>query len=200
MDKVTSTNEVLAVGAEGRGSGAGSVYLYSCLLLRCRTLYIKRRGTATNSRSTSLPVMLSVVVSLCLVITHSIAIGATEEDSSGNNAGAVYLFESESATSLAWSCGAKLVASNGEASDYFGSSLGIMKYTQESFGRDVAVGAYAHDSNRGAVYVFHEYIQTEGLVGSLHTWSQSSILRPYSNGNLGDNFGYNSVSVFRRRQ
>ncbi len=70
-------------------------------------------------------------------------VGAYTEDSGGDAAGAAYIFKNDSG----WSEQTKLVASDAEADDYFGSSVGIS-------GDYTIVGAWTKDSGAGAAYIF----------------------------------------------
>ena len=104
-------------------------------------------------------------------------VGAQYEDTKGLNAGAAYIFV-RSGTS--WTQQAKLVASDGAASDNFGWSVSIS-------GDYAIVGAQYEDdkgSNAGAAYVF---------VRSGTTWTQQAKLTA-SDGAANDYFGY-SVAI-----
>jgi hypothetical protein len=90
-------------------------------------------------------------------------VGASNNDESGNGAGAAYVFEFDGTT---WNQVAKLLASDGSEFDFFGISVSL-------FGDRVAVGADREDaaaSNAGAVYVFEHdgsgWIETAKLLAS----------------------------------
>jgi hypothetical protein len=124
----------------------------------------------------------------------TLAVGAPEEDSNGNqadnsalNSGAVYVF---TRSGTAWSQQAYVKASNGEAGDSFGSSLAL-----SSAGTTLAVGAFGEDSsatgiggnqanngaiNSGAAYVFTR----SGSAWSQQTYVKASI--PESGDRFGD--------------
>jgi len=78
----------------------------------------------------------------------TIVVGAYGEDTGGANAGAAYVFTRSGTT---WTQQQKIVASDAEASDQFGSSVSIS-------GDTVVVGAYADDTggttDAGAAYIF----------------------------------------------
>jgi len=107
----------------------------------------------------------------------TVVVGAHREDAGGNSAGAAYVFTRSGTT---WSQQQKLVASDAQATDYFGISLAIS-------GDTVVVGAYFEDtggSEAGAAYVFTR---------SGTTWSQQQKLVA-SDAQATDYFGQ-SVSV-----
>ena len=106
-------------------------------------------------------------------------IGAKSEDTSGSDAGTVYIF-TRSGTS--WSQQQKLQAGDAEASDNFGRSVSI-----SNDGNTAIVGANNEDaggSNAGAAYVFTR---------SGTTWSQQDKIQS-SDIQAGDNFG-EAVSI-----
>lgn len=76
-------------------------------------------------------------------------VGANQDDDRGTNSGAAYVFTRTGST---WAQEAKLVASDGEPSDLFGSSVSIS-------GDRVVIGSFRHDAgggttDSGAAYVF----------------------------------------------
>jgi hypothetical protein len=99
--------------------------------------------------------------------------GAYYDDDNGSSSGSAYVFRFNGST---WSQEAKLTASDGAASDYFGRDVAISG--------DVALaGAYGDDDNgssSGSAYVFR-------FNGS--TWSQEAKLLA-SDGAASDYFGY----------
>lgn len=104
-------------------------------------------------------------------------VGAYQDDDMGSASGSAYVFVRSGST---WSQQAKLTASDGYASDYFGFSVSIS-------GDTAVIGAYGEDdmgSSAGAAYVF---------VRSGSTWSQQAKLTA-SDGYGSDYFGY-SVSI-----
>ena len=75
-------------------------------------------------------------------------VGASGEDGGGSDAGAVYVFYRTGTNT--WDAGTKIMASDAEAYDYFGSSVAIS-------GDDVIIGAFREDEggiDTGAVYTF----------------------------------------------
>ena len=90
-------------------------------------------------------------------------IGAQKDDDKGTDSGSVYVFQRNGSN---WVQMAKLVASNGATSDYFGKSVSIS-------GNNIVVGAYNKrtdtDGGVGAAYWFE-------LVDG--TWQEEGFLRP----------------------
>ena len=76
-----------------------------------------------------------------------------------SGSGAAYVFVRSGGT---WTQQAKLLASDGAANDYFGSSVAVN-------GDTAAVGAYGHNASQGALYVF---------VRSGASWTQQASLVP----------------------
>lgn len=106
-------------------------------------------------------------------------IGSPLDSDNGISAGAAYIFVRRSGT---WSERVKLLASDGESLDYFGSAVSI-----SSDERTVLVGAEGDDENgswSGSAYAFFH-----GKQG----WIESKLLP--SDGATDDRFGH-SVSVF----
>lgn len=106
-----------------------------------------------------------------------IAVGSRENDSNGNNSGAVYIFEKINNT---WIQTEKLLASDGVANDNFGTSVEI----ENNF---LVVGASRKSDlggNSGAAYVFKK-------IGS--SWIEETKLLA-NDGQAGAFFG-NSVSI-----
>jgi hypothetical protein len=104
-------------------------------------------------------------------------VGAQNEDEKGTNSGSAYIFERVGGS---WSEKAKLTASDGEDSDYFGNAVSIS-------GDRAIVGAQYEDekgTNSGSAFIF------ERVGGS---WSQKAKLTA-SDGDDLDYFGY-SVSI-----
>ncbi|NEO97557.1 MAG: hypothetical protein F6K58_02360 [Symploca sp. SIO2E9] len=104
-------------------------------------------------------------------------VGAYEEDTGGQNAGAAYIFHYQNGQ---WEETQKLLASDNEADDLFGSSVAIS-------GEWAIVGAYEEDTggqNAGAAYIFHyqngQWEETQKLLAS--------------DKETNDNFGY-SVAI-----
>ena len=124
---------------------------------------------------------------------HSVAVdgdtmvaGAYGDDDKGVDSGSAHLFTRQSGV---WSRVAKLTASDGAGSDYFGFSVAVEGDTVE--GDTVVVGAAQDDdngSNSGSAYVFKKPTS-----GGWATASEAAKLTD-SDGAANDNFGW-SVAV-----
>jgi 6-phosphogluconolactonase (cycloisomerase 2 family) len=104
-------------------------------------------------------------------------VGASWDNANGYNSGSAYIFEQESGV---WKQVAKLTASDGAVSDYFGSSVAIS-------GDRAIVGAYGDDdkgASSGSAYIFEE---ESGV------WKQVAKLTA-SDGAVSDYFG-SSVAI-----
>jgi len=107
-------------------------------------------------------------------------VGAWGDDDNGSNSGSAYIFKRDG---TGWSQQAKLTASDGAASDYFGDSVSIS-------GDYAIVGAWADDGYNntilfaGSAYVF----KRDGTI-----WSQQTKLTA-ADGAIDDYFG-DSVSI-----
>ncbi len=104
-------------------------------------------------------------------------VGAFRDDDNGEYSGSAYVF---TRNGNAWSEQAKLIASDGEAGDFFGISVSVS-------GDTAIVGAHLDDDNgdnSGTAYVFAK---------SENMWSEQVKLVP-SGGEADDQFGY-SVSI-----
>lgn len=109
---------------------------------------------------------------------NTVVVGAPQEDTGGDNAGAVYVFTRSASNT--WSQQAKLVASDDQAGDQFGYAVDIS-------GDTIVVGAPYEDqlaSDAGAIYMFQR-------TGS--SWSQT-IKRYASTANTNQLFGL-SVAI-----
>ena len=107
-----------------------------------------------------------------------VAVGAAGDDTNGQLAGAVYIFDKSS--SGTWSQTAKLLASDGTIMDFLGRSVSVS-------GDTVIAGADGYNEGEsvlGAVYIFER--SSDG------TWTQTQLLA--SDGEHGDSFG-ESVSM-----
>lgn len=71
-------------------------------------------------------------------------IGAYGDDESGEDAGAVYLFQKGN---TGWTEMSKIYPQDASAGDHFGASIAMD-------GEFAAVGAYGHNDNKGVVYIF----------------------------------------------
>jgi len=121
-------------------SGAGSVYIFT----RSGTTWTQQAKLIASDAQASDLFGQSVAIE-----GDTVVVGAYNEDPNNiTDAGSAYVFTRSGAT---WTQQAKLIASDAQASDLFGQSVGIS-------GNTVVVGAYAEDPNNisgaGSVYVF----------------------------------------------
>ena len=103
---------------------------------------------------------------------------APQEDCAGSNAGAAYVFQRDQGNANNWSEVTKLLASDAQASDSFGSNVTVS-------GDTIVVGARGEDtegSNAGAAYVF---LRDEG---GTDDWGEVKKLTA-SDAQSGDEFG-----------
>ncbi|MBA7679911.1 hypothetical protein ES703_88217 [subsurface metagenome] len=101
-------------------------------------------------------------------------VGALLDDDNGTSSGSAYIFRRYGTS---WSEQAKLTASDGAASDRFGSSVSVS-------GDYTIAGAYGDDSSSGSAYIFER---------SGTSWSEQAKLLA-SDGAASDYFGW-SVSI-----
>ncbi len=113
----------------------------------------------------------------------TVVVGAYRTDAGGDDAGAAYIFERNEGGADNWGEVAKLVATDAQAGDLFGSSVAIV-------GDAVVVGAASDDAagpGAGAAYVF------ERGQGGADSWGEVKKLTA-SDAQAGDEFGW-SVAV-----
>ena len=158
--------DTIVVGAQTEdtgGSNAGAAYVFT----RSGTSWSQQAKIQSSDIAASDRFGWSAAID-----GDTVVVGAYLEDTGGSNAGAAYVF-TRSGTS--WSQQAKLVASDAEATDYFGISVAID-------GDTMVAGASYEDtggSAAGAAYVFTR---------SGTTWTQAKKLVA-SDAEAGDNFG-----------
>ena len=121
------------VGSYGDDGGTGSAYIFN----RSGTTWIEEQKLTASDGEAGDYFGSSVSINWNLVI-----VGAYGDD---GGTGSAYIFNRSGTT---WIEEQKLTASDGEAGDYFGSSVSIYE--------DLAIiGAYADDSYTGSVYAFN---------------------------------------------
>ena len=110
--------------------------------------------------------------------------GSRLDDDKGSSSGSAYIFKrqlkSDGSGDYEWLQEAKLLASDGAESDRFGFSVSI-------WGDIAIVGAYGHDSSRGAVYVFSRNLKSDG--SGDYEWIEEAKLLA-SDGAASDLFGF----------
>ncbi|MFG0256516.1 MAG: hypothetical protein ACF8GE_01285 [Phycisphaerales bacterium JB043] len=169
-------SNTLLVGAPTRdkpGTGAtdhGSVYVFT----RSDTMWSEQQIlTASDADANDRFGMSAAILGGRLVV------GASFENENGSFAGASYVFELENGT---WVEDQKLLASDGDEGDVFGTSVALSSTT-------IAVGAHSHnigsEDDQGAVYLFtHDGSQWNEL---------QKLISP--DADPSDQFGF-SLSIF----
>ncbi|MFC1600779.1 cohesin domain-containing protein [Candidatus Sumerlaeota bacterium] len=166
---VSISGNYLLVGAYGddeEGASAGAAYVFERI-----------DGTWTQvAKLTDLDGADYDMFGYSAAIAGNVAVvSSRQDDEKGNNSGTVFVFERDSGS---WPQTAKLTASDGSSSDYFGHSCAVSSDT-------IAVGAYDHDHfswHEGSVYVFEK-------VGA--AWTETAELRASDihDGELDNNLG-----------
>ncbi len=168
---VSLSGETVLVGAyldDDAGSSSGSAYVFT----RSGSTWSQQAKLTASDGAASDIFGYSVSLS-----GETVIIGAYQDDDTASNSGSAYVFTRSGST---WSQQAKLTASDGANSAYFGFSVSLS-------GDTAIVGAYRDDapaSNSGSAYVFTR---------SGSTWSQQAKLTA-SDGASDDYFG-SSVSI-----
>mgnify|MGYP001479865243 CR=1 FL=1 len=134
------------VGANGEDTGAsnvGAAYIFK----RTGTAWAQQAKIQASDKEQDDKFGASDWGPTVSISGNIAVVGAHQEDTGGANSGAAYIFE-RSGTS--WTEVKKITASDAQAADEFGTSVGID-------GNNVIVGAYLEDtkgSNAGAAYIF----------------------------------------------
>ena len=165
---VSILGNTIVVGAEGDDDGKGSVYVFS-----------NAGGSWTQaSKLTADDGVEGDWFGFSVSISgNTIVVGAYRDDDKGISSGSAYVFSNEGG---AWTQSAKLIADDGDSSDWFGRSVSIS-------GNTVVIGAWGDDdkgSVSGSAYVFSN-------AGG--TWTQTGKLTA-DDGERFDRFGF-SVSI-----
>ena len=204
---VAASGDTVAVGAYGESSSAtgvdgnqadnsvsqaGAVYVFARNgTTWSQQAYLKASNTGANDLFGTFVATSAdtVVVGASQEASSATGVNGNQADNSAPGSGAAYVFTRSSGV---WSQQAYLKASNTEAPDFFGSSVGVS-------GDTVVVGAYQESSDAtgvngnqannnapgsGAAYVF---VRIGGL------WSQQAYLKAFNTG-TNDHFG-NRVAV-----
>ena len=121
-------NNKIVVGAVGDGSSSGSVYVYD--LDGTNEVKITASDSASGDG-----------FSTSAVANNKIVVGAFGDDDNGLTSGSVYVYNLDGTGET------KITASDGAASDNFGSAVAIGN-------GKIVVGAFQDNSNTGSVYVY----------------------------------------------
>ena len=152
---VAVAGSVAVIGAKGtndNGPNAGSVYIFR---RSGSNWHEETKLVASDGESGDL-FGWSVAIS-----GDTVLVGAAADDEKALNAGAAYVFQYENGT---WRQKLKLMASDGEAEDWFGASVAIS-------GDRAIVGAHQDDDmgeDSGSAYIFHwdelDWVEQDKLV------------------------------------
>ena len=132
--------DVAVVSAFGYGSDTGAVYVYRFNGSSWVEEQVLQGLDSTYSDRFGWDIDIS---------NNVIAAGAYYGDETATNAGAAYLFNYDGNT---WTQTTKLMASDGQANDYFGSGVAL-----NDMGQELVVGAYGDDdiaADAGSAYFF----------------------------------------------
>ena len=156
------------------GSNAGAAYIFT----RSGGTWTQQQKIQASDKQADVRFGYSVSLSSD---GNTAIIGAYQEDTGGNNAGAAYVFTLSGGT---WTQQQKIQASDAQAYDEFGHSVSL-----SSDGNTAIIGAYQEDDTgfvyeAGAAYIFTR---------SSGTWTQQQKIQA-SDIQAGDYFGY-SVSL-----
>jgi len=168
---VAISGDTVVVGAvyeDTGGAGAGAAYIFT----RSGTTWTQQQKIQASDKQANDYFGYSVAIS-----GDTVVVGASWEDTGGQQAGAAYVFTRSGTT---WTQQQKIQASDRQASDYFGGSVSID-------GDTVVVGAIGEDTganSAGAAYVFTR---------SGTTWTQQAKIQA-SDAQAVDQFGW-SVSI-----
>lgn len=167
---VSADPNMVVIGAPSNdelGSDSGAVYIFekNAANVWVETILLASDGLAGDRFGWSVQVHQNKLI-----------VGAKDNDNSGTDAGAVYIFERNNQGG--WN-ETKLLATDGLASDRFGYSVSI-------YGNRAIVGTNNTGASQGAVYLFDRV--TEGV------WTETK----FSADDAGASYG-RSVSVFDNR-
>jgi hypothetical protein len=162
---------VEARGVDDKGTSSGAVYLYT-LNNTSNTWGYKQKIVASDGAAYDW-----FGFAVAMSGTGHLVVGAPHDDDKGSDSGAVYLYTLNSSSNT-WGDQKKIVASDGAASDNFGTAVAMSETGH------LVVGAPWDDdkgSDSGAVYLYT-------LHSSSNTWGdQKKIVA--SDGAAGDEFG-----------
>lgn len=128
---VSLSGGTVAIGASGKGSGAGAVYLF----VNTSGTWAQQAEVTASDGAAGDGLGYAVALSGGTLLAGAYAAGQT---------GAAYVFTSNGSV---WSQQAKLTAADGAANDFFGLSVALS-------GSTALIGAYGSANQAGAAYVF----------------------------------------------
>lgn len=172
-----SIGVVGAFGHATNGATSGAVYVF-------RNLDTATGTVTQNVKLVASDAAASDYFGFTVAIDGNIALSsAYQDDDKGSNSGSVYVFRNLDTATGTVTQNAKLVASDGAASDNFGKSVGMS-------GTTGIVGSWYDDdkgSNSGSAYIFKNLDTATGTVNQ-------TVKVLASNGAANDNFGH-SVEI-----
>jgi len=151
-----------------QGNISGSAYIYA---RTSGNTWVQQKKLTASDGAVGDEFGRSVAISGNLAI-----VGSGQDDDKGSNSGSAYIYANT--TGNTWVEQAKITASDGAASDFFGGSVAIS-------GNLAIVGSRNNDGSVGSAYI---YVNTEGS-----TWLQQFKITA-SDGAVSDFFGY-SVAI-----
>ncbi|MCG6168932.1 putative Ig domain-containing protein [Leptospira sp. FAT2] len=152
--------------SDNSGTNVGAAYVFRRVgTTWSQEAYLKAQNPAANDRFGS-----EIGIS-----GDTIIVGISQDDAGFANSGAAQIFTRVGTT---WTREAFLKASNANASDQFGVSVGIS-------GNTVIVGAFGQSANEGAAYIFER---------TGNNWSEIAILKA-PNAEANDQFG-KAVAIY----
>jgi len=170
---VSISGDNIVVGAyhdDDNGNSSGSAYVFTKSGASWSTMTQTAKLTASDGASFD---YFGYSVSIS---GNSIVVSAYGDDDSGSNSGSAYVFTKSGASWSTMTQTAKLTASDGAVSDYFGYSVSIS-------GNSIIVGAHFDDdngTNSGSFYTFKKPIsgwlsttETQKVVGN---WNDADFL------------------------
>ncbi|HOR97207.1 MAG TPA: FG-GAP repeat protein [Kiritimatiellia bacterium] len=195
---VALSGDTVLIGAykdDDKGTDSGSAYVFT----RDGTNWIQQAKLTADDGATYDYFGYSVALS-----GDTALVGAYKDDDKGSDSGSAYVFARDGTT---WTQQAKLIANDGTASDWFGTSVAL-------HGDTALVGAYGDDDkgdNSGSAYVFTRNGTTwirqakltaaDGAAGdcfgcSVALSGDTALVGAYGDDDKGDNSG--SAYVFTR--
>ena len=162
---LSSDGMMAVIGAFGDDSARGSAYVYT----RSGSVWTQQAKLTASDGVAGDYFGYSVSLSGDGMTAVIVAYG---DDDLGSNSGSAYVYTRSGSV---WTQQAKLLASDGVASDYFGWAVSL-----SGDGMMAVIGAYNDDSARGSAYVYTR---------SGSVWTQQAKLTA-SDGVAGDYFGW----------
>ncbi len=174
---VAIAGDTVVIGASADDNNRGSAYIFTPNDIDPNNWVQQDKLTASDGAASEY-FGVSVAIS-----GDTIVVGAKWDDDKGTDSGSAYIFTPNDIDQNRWDQQAKLLASDGQAGDWFGISVAISDDT-------AVIGAYGDDdkgSDSGSAYIF-----TPNDIDP-NNWDQQAKLLA-SDGAAADKFGY-SVAI-----